>query len=68
MVGGAHGQAGRHVLKHVVMVTEADKDPVTIPCLQGVEVIVLVTTPRAKLVTLQLVQVHKILCIEIAIS
>ena len=63
MVGGAHGQAGRRVLQLVVMVTEADKNPVTIPHPQGVATTVMVTIPREKFVTLQLVQVHKILFI-----
>ena len=58
MVDGAHGQTGHHVLQLVVMVTEADKDPVTIPHPQGVGTTVMVTIPREKFVTLQLVQVH----------
>ena len=43
------------------MVTGPDNVPVIIPHPQGVEVIVLVTTPREKLVTLQIVQVRQVL-------
>ena len=58
MGGGACGKAGHRVLQHVVMVTEAEKDSVTIPHPQGVATTVMVTIPRQKLVTLQLVQVR----------
>ena len=59
MVGGAHGQTGRHVLILVVMVTEADKDPVTIPHPQEEAMTVMVTAPREKHVTSQSVQARK---------
>ena len=58
MVGGAYGQAGHHVLQHVEMVTEADKDSVTIPHPQGEAMTVMVTTPREKPVISQNVQVR----------
>ena len=57
MVGGARGQAGHHVLQHVVMVREADNVFVTIPPPYGEEMIVLMTTLRERFVTLQIVRV-----------
>ena len=57
MVGGAHGQAGCHVLQHVGMVTEPGNVFVTTLSPQEVEITVQVATLREKLVTLQSVQV-----------
>ena len=58
MVGGAHGLAGHHVLQHVVIVRRPDNVPVTTLLPQEVEVIVLVTVVRNKLVILQVVPVR----------
>ena len=42
MVGGAHGQAGHHVLKHVVLVRKPNNVIATIPPPHGMELIALV--------------------------
>ena len=52
MVGGAHGQAGHHVMPHVVVVRGPDNVIVTILSPQGVEVIVLVVAVSNRFVTL----------------
>ena len=58
MVGGVHGQVGHHVLKHVVLVKELDSAIATILPPHGVENIVLMATPKDRVVTLQNVQVR----------
>ena len=50
MVGGAHGQIGHHVQKHVVVVKELDDVFVTILLPQGEELIVLVAATSNRLV------------------
>ena len=61
MVGGAHGQVGRRVQQLVVVVGELDSvHAITLPP-QGAEVIVLVATANNKLVTLQVVQVRRLM-------
>ena len=63
MVGGAHGQTGHCVLQHVVMVTEADKDPATIPHPQEEATTVMVTAPREKHVTSQVIVITRMVLI-----
>ena len=58
MVGGAHGQAGHHVMQHVVVVRGPDNVIVTILLLQEAEYIVLVEAVNKRVVTLQVVQVR----------
>ena len=58
MVGGAHGQVGRHVQQRVTVVKEQDNVYAITHPPQGVEVIVLVAVVINKLVTLQVVQVR----------
>ena len=58
MVGGALGQPGHHVQQHVGAVKEPGNGFVTILLPQGVEVIVLVTTPINRHATLPVVQVR----------
>ena len=58
MVGGAHGQAGHHVMQHVVVVRGPDNVIVTILLPQEAEYIVLVVAVNKRVVTLQVVQVR----------
>ena len=58
MEGGAHGQAGHHVMQHVVVVRGPDNVIVTILLLQEAEYIVLVEAVNKRVVTLQVVQVR----------
>ena len=58
MVGGAHGQAGHHVMQHVVVVIGPDNVIVTILLPQEAEYIVLVEAVNKRVVTLQVVQVR----------
>ena len=58
MVGGAHGQVGRHVQELVVAVKELDNVYATTLFPQAAEMIALVATANSKLVTLQVVLVR----------
>ena len=51
MVGGAHGQAGHHVMQHVVVVRGLDNVIVTILLPQEAEYIVLVEAVNKRVVT-----------------